>query len=82
MHRKAEKDRQLADGREWGGGGGGAESYDSEKAWFLCESFNTLWYRVIWKGRDTYSALGKPFLNMKKSRMILELKLSARKKNL
>jgi hypothetical protein len=32
MHRKAVKERQLADGR-----GGGAKSYDREK------SFNTLW---------------------------------------
>ncbi len=33
MHRKTEKDRQLADGREWGGGVGGGKSCDREKAW-------------------------------------------------
>ncbi len=31
-HRKIEKERQLADGR-WGRSGGGAKSYDGEKAW-------------------------------------------------
>jgi hypothetical protein len=32
-HRKTEKERQLANGREEGGVGGGARSYYSEKAW-------------------------------------------------
>ncbi len=31
-HRKTEKEKHLVDGR-WGGGGGGAKSYDSEKIW-------------------------------------------------
>jgi len=31
--RKTEKERQLADGRGWEGGGRGAESYDRNKAW-------------------------------------------------
>jgi hypothetical protein len=30
-HRKTEKERQLADGREWRGEGG-VESYDDEKS--------------------------------------------------
>ncbi len=32
-HRKTEKERQLADGRVWEGGGLGAELYDRKKAW-------------------------------------------------
>jgi hypothetical protein len=31
IHRKTEKERQLADGRR--GGGGGAKSYDGAQAW-------------------------------------------------
>jgi hypothetical protein len=33
MHRKTEKDSQLADRREWGEGWVGAKSDDREKAW-------------------------------------------------
>jgi hypothetical protein len=32
-HRKAEKERQLSEGREARGAGGGARSYDGEKSW-------------------------------------------------
>ncbi len=32
-HRKTEKERQLADGRVWEGGGLGAELYNRKKAW-------------------------------------------------
>ncbi len=51
-HRKTEKERQLADGREREGGlsGGGAKSYDGEKAW----SSKIIQYSLGWTREYTH----------------------------